>query len=218
MEKYEYQLYKRIIQGENEHLDFKFSIADGPKIARTISAFANTNGGSILVGVKDNGKIAGIRSEEDIYYAQYIAENYCIPAVPVETILYEIEKKEILELIIPSLIDVQLTRAPNEEGDFVAYLRFQSSNHVAGHIFERIWEKRRNSRINNITLLQSHMEILKVFERYSTPLTLEEIIQMVPLSRSVIIKSLESLILTDHVEFHLTKEGMKYRKGSTLTK
>ncbi|MCX7697205.1 MAG: putative DNA binding domain-containing protein [Bacteroidales bacterium] len=212
MEKHQYLLFKRIYQGENETLDFKFSIADGPKIARTISAFANTQGGSILVGVKDNGKIGGIRSEEDIYYAQHIAEHFCNPPVPIETILYELEKKEILELIIPPLADVQLTRAPNEEGQYVAYLRYRSSNHVAGPIYERIWEKSRSSYINNITLLPSHLELLNFFEKKAQAFFLEEILESVSFSRSATIKILESLILSGFVEFYLTDEGMKYKR------
>ena len=56
-----------VSEGEHCHQDFKFEISDARKIARSLSAFANTEGGRLLVGVKDNGKIAGIRSEEEIY-------------------------------------------------------------------------------------------------------------------------------------------------------
>ena len=54
-------IHKLVAEGEHEHQDFKFEISDARKIARSISAFANTGGGRLLVGVKDNGKIAGIR-------------------------------------------------------------------------------------------------------------------------------------------------------------
>ena len=47
-----------IEEGEHEMQDFKFSISDSRKIARSISAFANHSGGRLLVGVKDNGNIA----------------------------------------------------------------------------------------------------------------------------------------------------------------
>ncbi len=35
-----------IAEGEHQRLDFKFEISDSKKIARTLAAFANTNGGS----------------------------------------------------------------------------------------------------------------------------------------------------------------------------
>ncbi|MDE6086648.1 MAG: ATP-binding protein, partial [Muribaculaceae bacterium] len=66
-------LQELIDQGEHEHQDFKFLISDARKIARSISAFANNDGGRLLVGVKDNGVIAGVRSEEDLYMIEQAA-------------------------------------------------------------------------------------------------------------------------------------------------
>ncbi|MGB9895770.1 MAG: RNA-binding domain-containing protein [Thermoproteota archaeon] len=45
---------------EGEMLEFKSSLSDFDTILATISAFSNTKGGRILVGVDDNGKIVGI--------------------------------------------------------------------------------------------------------------------------------------------------------------
>ena len=49
-------LLKYISQGEHQTQDFKFEIDDQKKIARTLAAFGNANGGRLLIGVKDNGK------------------------------------------------------------------------------------------------------------------------------------------------------------------
>ena len=78
------------------HQDFKFEISDARKIARSISAFANTEGGRLLVGVKDNGKIAGIRSEEEIYMIEAAASMYCQPQVEIETKTYIVEGRTVL--------------------------------------------------------------------------------------------------------------------------
>ncbi|RLD33003.1 MAG: ATP-binding protein, partial [Bacteroidetes bacterium] len=66
-----------IAEGEHQRLDFKFEISDSKKIARTLAAFANTDGGRLLVGVKDNGVIAGVRSEEEYYMVEAAASMYC---------------------------------------------------------------------------------------------------------------------------------------------
>ena len=55
-------IHALIAEGEHQQQDFKFEISDARKIAKTLSAFANTDGGKLLIGVKDNGKIAGVRS------------------------------------------------------------------------------------------------------------------------------------------------------------
>jgi len=47
-------LRKLIAEGENQHLDFKYCVSDSRKIARTLSAFANSDGGRLLIGVRDN--------------------------------------------------------------------------------------------------------------------------------------------------------------------
>ena len=60
-------IHALIAEGEHQQQDFKFEISDARKIAKTLSAFANTDGGRLLIGVKDNGKIAGVRSEEEKY-------------------------------------------------------------------------------------------------------------------------------------------------------
>ena len=59
-------LYALIREGEHSEQDFKYRISDARKIARTLSAFANTTGGRLLVGVRDNGSIAGVKDEDDI--------------------------------------------------------------------------------------------------------------------------------------------------------
>ena len=70
-----------IARGENQNLDFKFEISDARKIARTLSAFANSYGGKLLIGVKDNGVISGIRTDEEEYMIESAAHLYCKPAI-----------------------------------------------------------------------------------------------------------------------------------------
>ena len=56
-------LQRMIAEGEHVHQDFKYTISDARKIARSLSAFANNEGGRLLIGVKDNGIIAVVRNE-----------------------------------------------------------------------------------------------------------------------------------------------------------
>src|SRR5512141_357606 len=93
---------KNLIEsGENQQLDFKFEISSAKKIARTFSAFANTFGGRLLIGVKDNGKISGIRSEEEAYMAESAAHVFCKPAVEYHLKKWIIDGKSILEVEVP---------------------------------------------------------------------------------------------------------------------
>ncbi|GAB3544515.1 AlbA family DNA-binding domain-containing protein [Spirosoma fluminis] len=57
------QLDELIEQGESNRLEFKRQISSAHRIARTLAAFANTSGGTLLIGVTDDGKIVGVPSE-----------------------------------------------------------------------------------------------------------------------------------------------------------
>ncbi|MBD2704262.1 ATP-binding protein [Spirosoma sp. BT702] len=57
------QLDDLIASGENNRLEFKRELSSAYRIARTLAAFANTTGGTLLIGVADDGKIVGVPSE-----------------------------------------------------------------------------------------------------------------------------------------------------------
>ena len=51
-------------QEEGAKLEFKRDDVRPETLAKEIVAFANMNGGTILVGVEDNGEISGIKREK----------------------------------------------------------------------------------------------------------------------------------------------------------
>ena len=130
-----------IQKGENQQLDFKHSITDSKKIARTIAAFANTDGGKLLIGVRDNGSIAGVQSDEEFYMVQAAADLYCKPEVKFETKVWNIEGKTVLEITIPEVDTDKLIIAPSKEGIYKVYIRVNDQNFIANNIYLRAWKK-----------------------------------------------------------------------------
>lgn len=47
-------------QGESSTLEFKKSLSDLEKIGKTISSFANTEGGTVLIGISDDRQLLGV--------------------------------------------------------------------------------------------------------------------------------------------------------------
>lgn len=70
------QLKALITQGEGLHLEFKRKASHPEKIATEIIAFANTGGGTLLIGVDDNGGLPGVKypDEETLVIRDAIAK------------------------------------------------------------------------------------------------------------------------------------------------
>lgn len=134
-------IYGLIAQGEHQQLDFKYEVEDARKIAKSMSAFANTDGGRLLLGVKDNGKIAGVDSEEELYVIEAAAEMYCEPRVTIDAQLHTVEGKGVLEVNIPPSTDRHA--AKNEEGRLVHYIRKEDMNLQATRVHVKIWQLER---------------------------------------------------------------------------
>ena len=129
-----------IAQGEGQQLDFKFEVSDSKKIARTLSAFANTDGGRLLIGVKDNGNIAGIRSEEEYYMIEAASTMYTRPSVPFTATRWELNGKTVLEIYIAPSKKKPHT-APDKDDNYQAYIRVADENILADKVLLLSWEK-----------------------------------------------------------------------------
>lgn len=134
-------LQQMISGGEGQQLDFKFEISDSKKIARTLSAFANSGGGTLLVGVKDNGKIAGVRSDEEYYMLEAAASMYCKPKVNFTVRQWQVDGKTVLEARIEKSITPP-HYARSDDGKWLAYVRVNDENILANGIMIRVWNRK----------------------------------------------------------------------------
>jgi predicted HTH transcriptional regulator len=138
-------LKKLIEGGENQTLDFKFAINDSRKIARTLSAFANTDGGKLLIGVRDNGSIAGIRTDEEMYMVDTAAHLFCRPEISFSTKQHTTAGKTILEVDVLKG-DKRPYQAKDEDGRWLAYFRHNDQNLVANRVLLQVWRKEEKPR------------------------------------------------------------------------
>jgi predicted HTH transcriptional regulator len=133
-------LKKLIAGGENQHLDFKFCVSDSRKIARTLSAFSNSDGGKLLIGVRDNGSIAGIKSDEEIYMVDTAAHLFCRPEISYTIKQHPAGGKTILEVEVMKG-NRRPYQAQDENGKWLSYFRNNDQNLVANKVLIRVWRK-----------------------------------------------------------------------------
>jgi len=136
-------LLKLIEQGEHQQQDFKYCISDSRKIARTLVAFANTDGGRLLVGVKDNGRIVGVRSDEEYYMVDSAAKMYSKPAIKFSTRQHLVEGKTVLEVIVETS-DERPHFALGDEGKWWAYFRKDDENMLANKVMIEVWKRKKS--------------------------------------------------------------------------
>ncbi|MCC6818797.1 MAG: ATP-binding protein [Bacteroidia bacterium] len=193
-----HKIIRQIATGENETLDFKQSISDASKIARTMVAFANNKGGTLLVGVRDNGSIAGIRNDDEKYMLELAAEFYCSPKIELEIIEHEIDRKIVLEAKIkPGVAKPYFAKA--EDGSWWVYIRVMDKSLQASPVMYQVLKKqsKTNDELSAYSFLES--EILNTLKD-EKGITLTDLIKSLKIKRNRVIYSLAKLIHFDLVK------------------
>lgn len=130
-----------IAEGENQHLDFKYCVSDSRKIARTLTAFANSDGGRLLIGVRDNGTIAGIKSDEELYMVDTAAHLFCRPEISFTIKQHTSGGKTILEVMVMKG-EKRPYQSKDEKGKWLPYFRNHAQNLVANRVLLQVWRKK----------------------------------------------------------------------------
>ena len=146
-----YYIASLIAEGEHEHQDFKYSISDARKIARSISAFANNDGGRLLIGVKDNGVVAGVRNEEDIFVVEQAAELYCVPEIEVRPTAFRVDGGlVVIRVEVDAASGSRPVMVKEADGRHRAYYRVADENIVAPDLMVRSWRESSADRLFRI--------------------------------------------------------------------
>ncbi|MCC5928831.1 MAG: ATP-binding protein [Cyclobacteriaceae bacterium] len=76
------KLRELVSMGEGQLVEFKRKAAFPEKIVREIIAFANSQGGSLIVGVDDDGSIPGVKHvDEEKFILDKAIADYCRPPI-----------------------------------------------------------------------------------------------------------------------------------------
>lgn len=197
-------LYKLIQEGEHQRQDFKYCINDSKKIAKSLVAFANTDGGRLLVGIKDNGKIVGIRTDEEFYMVEAAAKIYSNPPISFSTQQWQIEGKTVLEIIIESS-KTKPHFARDENGKWLAYQRVGDENYLAGKIQVNVWKKN-NSPVGIHFTYSEHEKFLIDYLLNNPSITISKFIRQAHVSRNKAEEVLTNFVLMDIIKMTFEKD------------
>jgi len=193
-------LLQRIQKGESETLDFKKIVPGASKIAKTIVSMANHRGGSLLIGVNDNGSISGVRSLEERYVLETAAHFFCKPEIEVEFIDWNLNGKHVLEIKIPEGLEKPYF-AKDEEGKWWAYVRVKDQSLLASKVMLDVM-KRGNSAKGSLIEFTSKEKALLDYLNEHNRITLAQYCKMLNLSRWRAQKILVNLVSTGVIRVH----------------
>ena len=201
-------LYILIQEGEHQQQDFKYCINDSKKIAKSLVAFANTDGGRLLVGIKDNGKIVGIKTDEEFYMVEAAAKIYSNPPITFLTQQWQVEGKTVLEIQIePSKTKPHF--ASDENGKWLAYLRVEDENFIAHKIQINVWKKSNSPEGIHFTYSEYEKFLIDYLQK-NPSITISKFIKLAHVSRNKAEEVLTNFVIMDVVKMKTYKEGTHF--------
>ncbi|WP_354355470.1 RNA-binding domain-containing protein [Pedobacter sp. UYP30] len=191
---------KRLIfEGENDRIDFKKTISSSPKIAKTLAAFANHKGGSLLIGVADDGKITGVKAEdEEKYMILTAASQFCKPIIECSFLEIYIDEKLVLVANIPES-DKKPHYAMDEQKKWWAFIRVADKSVLASKIALEVLKQTKNKNGMLISYSDSEKKLMSFLAEYGK-ITLREFSKLLRCSHKKAQKILVSLIVTNVIK------------------
>ena len=211
MGKYITELIK---QGEGQMLDFKYCISDPRKIARTLSAFSNTDGGKLLIGVRDNGSIAGVNSDEEYYMIDTAARLYCKPEIQIGINQHNINGKSVLEVTVAKG-STRPYKAKDDDGLWKAYFRQGDQNFLANNVMLQVW--RRSGSVKGLLIrFEKEENILLDHLRKNGTITVAAFKKIASLNSKKAEHILSDFILCGIITSEATDKGIHYRLNNGI--
>jgi hypothetical protein len=203
-----------ISEGEHLKQDFKFLVSDSRKIARTLVAFSNSAGGRLLIGVKDNGKIAGIRSEEELYMIGTAARHLCMPVVPYTSVVHRIGSKTVLEVNVESASDKPV-RLKESDGTLRAYVRWKDNDLLADAVLMQYWKSIHSVRPATLAFTETESALLAYLSENPEGISISAFSRMCNLPRRRAIAILSRLLSWNVLHFVPGPAGLRYVPAET---
>lgn len=184
-------LHSLISEGEHQQQDFKYKVQDAAKLARSVSAFANTDGGRLLIGVRDDGHVSGVRSAEETYMMERAARVCCRPASEISFETVAADGRTVVIATIPKAVRRPVF-AIGEDGRRTAFVRVKDENVAASPVHLEMWRQERASMV--VTAYgEAEATLLRVLQEHRAE-TLNRLVRLSRLPRGKAVRTLARFV------------------------
>lgn len=195
-------LKELIAGGESVSLEFKRTIESPVKIAKTLVAFANTNGGTLLVGVEDNGAICGVSSEvEEMAKIEEASDFFCEPplALSYQSVY---EGGSLVLLIAVEESKKKPHRVKDNQGNATIYVRANNKSVQAGKTMTEILEYGEREPSSTEEVPDKNVKTLLSFLEKNESITAKRFAQLINISERRAGKLLNDLVRQGRLLIH----------------
>ncbi len=203
------ELKKLAAEGEGLHLEFKRKAAYPEKIVRELIAFANTEGGTLLIGVDDDGSIPGVKyPDEEGHVICEAIKKICRPLlVYKESIVAISENKYIVRFDIPPS-----DKRPHylvHENTRQSFVRERDMSIKASPEMEEIVRRSKNKRDIRFTFGDAEKKLMEYLNEHQA-ISLTTYQKLSGLNRFKARRKLILLVLANVLKITATEKGDLY--------
>lgn len=188
------ELKQIVRKGEGLNLEFKLKANHPEKIVREAVAFANTEGGLLLIGVDDDKTLRGLKfADEDEYVMLKAFAEYCHPPIKYELRRIPLENdREILSFYIPK--SEQIHYVMEDAHTRKTYIRVSDKSVQASYEMREILKGKRNNK--NVKFHYGEKErILMQYLKAHSAITVDEFSTTANIPRKIASRTLILLVL-----------------------
>lgn len=167
------------------------------EIAKLLSSLANSQGGTLYIGVKSNGKVKGVYPKDVSSQLFEITSTYIKPLISFTTDIIEEDLKLVVCVKVPFNTGMKYQAMLNEK-EWEFFVRVNQYSIPANKIIKRSWLNEKNGTVSN---LESNPE-LKIFSkliRDNQPLTLSKLYKVADMPLDKVDKYLSTLVFLKEV-------------------
>jgi predicted HTH transcriptional regulator len=208
-----FELRLLVAQGEGVQLEFKRRATHPEKVVREMIAFANTHGGTLLVGVDDDGSVLGVKypEEESMGIVEAIQKSCRPQLVYHESLIALSENKFIVRYDI-----TQSEKRPHfyvVDNHSETFVRVNDMSIKASTEMEEIVRRTRKKKDIQFTYGE-HEDLLMKYLADNKTITLSQFRVLTGLNRFKASRKLILLVLADVLKIEATEKGDLYSRAS----
>ncbi len=156
-------------RGEGPTLEFKQRTPEPPRLAKEIIAFANTDGGRLIIGIDDDGNVVGVKdAEEEEFTLRNALEAHCAPRIKWRTERVEItRKRDVVVVAVPrSKLRPHFLIGVDRRDEKTAYIRVGDRSIEASREAVELMTAAENGDDVQFEFREVELRLMKYLERY----------------------------------------------------